>query len=277
MQIFGLAGYNQAMTQLDLIAFDADDTLWHNETLYREAQERFKLLLSHYHSPEWINQRLYATEMRNLEHFGYGIKSFTLSMIETAIELTDGQVTGGEVQSILDTAKGMLQAEVELLDHVEETLERLKQSHDLIMITKGDLLDQEAKLARSGLAGYFQHIEVVNQKTAEKYLALLKRSQVEPERFLMVGNSLRSDILPVLELGGYAVYIPYPLIWEHEHLADAQIESSRILRAGAHRAAARSDRQKVSINYRGSGGFWVGFTCQTLHHPTSNYPEVAVT
>ena len=125
------------MTQLDLIAFDADDTLWHNETLYREAQERVKLLLSHYHSPEWINQRLYATEMRNLEHFGYGIKSFMLSMIETAIELTDGQVTGGEVQSILILPRVCSRLDVELLDHVEETLERLKQSHDLIMITKG--------------------------------------------------------------------------------------------------------------------------------------------
>lgn len=215
------------MPLLDLIAFDADDTLWHNETLYRDAQEKFKQLLAHYHSPEWIDQRLYATEMRNLAHYGYGIKSFTLSMIETAIELTEGQVTGSEIQSILETAKGMLRAEVQLLDHVEETLAGLCETYCLMMITKGDLLDQEAKLARSGLAGYFQRVEVVNQKSVEKYRELLNRHKVDPGRFLMVGNSLRSDILPVLELGGYAVHVPYPLLWEHEHVEDAQIDSHR--------------------------------------------------
>jgi putative hydrolase of the HAD superfamily len=215
------------MTYLDLIAFDADDTLWHNETLYRDAQEKFRQLLAHYHSSEWIDQRLYATEMRNLAHYGYGIKSFTLSMIETAIELTEGRITGSEIQIILETAKGMLAAEVQLLEHVEETLAILGKTYPMMVITKGDLLDQEAKLARSGLESYFQHVEVVNQKTAGIYMDLLKRYKIDPGRFLMVGNSLRSDILPVLELGGFAVYVPYPLLWEHENVGEVQIQSHR--------------------------------------------------
>ena len=204
------------MSLFDVIAFDADDTLWHNERLYVSAQARFVELLAHYHSPEWIHERLYQTEMANLQHFGYGIKAFALSMIETAIELTEGRIFGQDVQALIVLAKEMLNAEVELLDHVAETVAELAQTYPLMVITKGDLLDQETKISRSGLGHHFKYIEVVSAKTREAYKRLLKQHAIKPERFLMVGNSLRSDILPILELGGQAVYIPYHLTWMHE-------------------------------------------------------------
>jgi putative hydrolase of the HAD superfamily len=199
-----------------MIAFDADDTLWHNERLYAQAQAQFRELLAHYHSSEWINERLYQAEMRNLPHFGYGIKAFALSMIETAVELTEGRITGHDIQIIIDAAKAMLAAEVELLEHVPEALARLARTHPLMVITKGDLRDQEMKMARSGLRHYFRHVEIVSDKSPASYAALLTRHAIPPERFLMVGNSLRSDILPVLALGASAVYVPHPLTWAHE-------------------------------------------------------------
>ncbi|GAB4578026.1 MAG: HAD family hydrolase [Anaerolineales bacterium] len=204
------------MTTFDMIAFDADDTLWHNERLFIEVQSRFKDLLAHYHSPEWIGARLYDTEVRNIQHFGYGIKAFALSMIETAVELTEGRVSGGDIQTIIGWAKEMLTAEVELLAYVREIVPLLAEKYQLMVITKGDLLDQEAKVARSGLGGYFRHIEIVSQKTPAVYAQLLKKHHLAPERFLMVGNALRSDILPVLELGGHAVYVPQTNTWIHE-------------------------------------------------------------
>jgi putative hydrolase of the HAD superfamily len=207
------------MPRFDLIGFDADDTLWHNERLYTEAQTRFKQLLAHYHSAEWIAERLYATEMRNLPHFGYGIKAFALSMIETAVELTEGRIGGGDIQTIVNLARAMIAAEVELLAHVPETLAHLAESHHLLVITKGDLRDQEAKIARSGLAQHFRHVEIVSDKSEAGYATILRRHGVAPARFLMVGNSLRSDIWPVLRLGASAIYIPYHETWVHE-LAD---------------------------------------------------------
>ena len=211
----------------DLIAFDADDTLWHNETLYARAQDKFKQLLSSYHSQEWIEQRLFETEMRNLQHFGYGIKAFTLSMIETAIELTEGRIQGDETRQILDAGKEMLKAEVQLLDNVDETMAALSASYPLMIITKGDLLDQHSKIERSGLSSYFQHIEVISEKTKESYAAILTKHKVDPAQFVMVGNSLKSDILPVLELGGTAVYIPYSLTWAHETNIDQEVNSNK--------------------------------------------------
>jgi putative hydrolase of the HAD superfamily len=211
----------------DLIAFDADDTLWHNETLYASAQDKFKQLLAGYHSQEWVEQRLYETEMRNLQHFGYGIKAFTLSMIETAIELTEGRIRGDEILQILEAGKEMLRAEVDLLENVEEVLESLSASYPLMVITKGDLLDQHSKIERSGLSRYFQHIEVVNEKTSESYSSILARHKVDPHRFIMVGNSLKSDILPVLELGATAVYVPYSLTWAHETIDEPELDSHR--------------------------------------------------
>jgi putative hydrolase of the HAD superfamily len=200
----------------DVIAFDADDTLWHNESLYAAAQNKFKRLVMAYHDAEGIEQKLYQTEMRNLRQYGYGIKGFALSMIEAAIELTEGRITGTDVRRIIDIAQDMLNADVELLKHATTTLAKLSESHSLMIITKGDLLDQERKLTRSRIAPYFRYIEVVSDKTRESYQALLAKYQLAPARFLMVGNSLKSDILPVIALGGRAVYIPYHITWAHE-------------------------------------------------------------
>ncbi len=201
---------------LEIIAFDADDTLWHNESLYTVTQEKFKEILSGYLNTDVIEQQLYETEIRNLSHFGYGIKSFTLSMIETAIELTEGRISGSDVQRIIDSGREMLNAPIQLLDHVQEAIDNLANKHALMIITKGDLLDQETKIARSGLGDYFTHVEVVSEKTEETYQALLAKYEVNPRRFLMVGNSLRSDILPVVSLGGWAIHIPYHTTWAYE-------------------------------------------------------------
>jgi putative hydrolase of the HAD superfamily len=200
----------------DVIAFDGDDTLWHNEMLYSDTQDKYQQLLLAYKDGESVDRRLYETEMRNLKLFGYGIKSFTLSMIETAIELSDGRVQGHEIQTIIDLAKEMLSAPAHPLEYVEDVIRKLSAEYTLMVITKGDLFDQEMKLARSGLAGYFDHIEIVSKKTSGTYQAILDRHGLDPGRFLMVGNSLKSDILPVLEIGGRAVHIPYHITWEHE-------------------------------------------------------------
>jgi len=211
------------MSRFDIIAFDADDTLWHNERLYVEAQAKFIELLSQYHKPEWVNERLYQTETQNIQHFGYGIKAFALSMIETAVELTEGRISAKDIQTLIKIAKEMLSAEVELLAHVRETLPQLAKQYPLMVITKGDLLDQETKIMRSDLGEYFQYVEVVSHKTRESYERVLKRYSLAPERFMMIGNSLKSDILPILELGGSAVYIQYETTWLHE-IADTPPE-----------------------------------------------------
>ncbi len=198
------------------IAFDADDTLWHNETLYATAQDTFKQYLARYADANTVMQHLYDKEMQNLKYYGYGIKSHTLSMIETAIELSAGEIQGTEIQKIIDIAKDMLTSDVDLLPHTEETLDILAQDHQLMVITKGDLLDQQSKLMRSGIRSYFHYVEVVSHKTPETYAHILAKHEIAPERFLMVGNSLKSDVLPVLELGSHAVYIPYHITWAHE-------------------------------------------------------------
>ncbi len=210
--------------KFDLIAFDADDTLWHNETLYAEAQDKLKELLASYVAGEAVDQRLYQTEMRNLKHYGYGIKSFTLSMIETAVELTQGKIQGPEVLQIIGFAKEMLTSQTRLLERAEETVCELARSYELMVITKGDLLDQQSKLSRSGIGDYFRYVEVVSQKTQGTYKALLSKYRIEPQRFLMVGNSLKSDILPVLALGGQAVYVPYHITWAHETVDSQHVE-----------------------------------------------------
>lgn len=204
------------VTVIDLIAFDADDTLWHNEVLYTRTQQRFAELLSPYDQDNRAGEELFATEMQNIPRYGYGIKGFALSMIETAIRLTGGQITGDEVQKLINLAREMMETPVQLLDGVVEVLEALATRQTLMLITKGDLFDQERKLARSGLAPYFAHVEIVSQKTVDVYRTLLAKHGIAPQRFLMVGNSLRSDILPVVKLGGHAVHIPYHVTWEHE-------------------------------------------------------------
>jgi putative hydrolase of the HAD superfamily len=203
-----------------MLAFDADDTLWHNERLYVEAQAQFKEIMSHYYDPTQVDDRLFHTESRNMDHFGYGIKAFTLSMIETAIELTEGKIPGSEIQKIVEIARNMLNADVQLLAGVIETVPLLAAEYPLMIITKGDLLDQERKINKSGLRDYFNQVEIVSHKSRQGYEEILQRHQLEPERFLMVGNSLRSDILPILELGSRGVYIPYETTWLHE-MADA--------------------------------------------------------
>jgi len=205
---------------IDVIGFDADDTLWHTEPVYSLTEKKFITLLSAHHERADIVARLYKTEIRNLEHFGYGIKGFTLSMFETAIELTAGDIQGREIQQIIDYARETLRAPVNLLEHVAATVETLAASHKLILITKGDLFDQESKIARSGLASCFAHVEVVTEKDKATYEAVLRRRGIDPATFLMVGNSLRSDVLPVVELGGRAVQIPYATTWAHETLSE---------------------------------------------------------
>lgn len=202
----------------DIIAFDADDTLWHNETLFSVTQERFQEMLTRYEGVDFSLEKLYEIETRNLNTFGYGIKGFTLSMIEAAIELTQGRILGSDVQRIIDFSRAMLHAPVQLIDYVDELIPQLAQSYTLMLITKGDLFDQESKIAQSGLADYFSQIEIVSEKHKDTYANILRKRNVAPERFMMIGNSLRSDILPIVELGGTAVYIPYHLTWAHEHV-----------------------------------------------------------
>ena len=205
------------------IGFDADDTLWHNETLYTMTEAKFREMLAGYHEPEWISRRLYETEVANLRRFGYGIKSFALSMIEAAIELTEGRVSGLEVKQIIDAAKEMQASPVELLPCVSETLAQLSQAYPLLLITKGDLFDQEAKLVRSGLSAYFNAVEVVTEKDECTYQRVLEKHSIDPGDFLMVGNSVRSDIMPIKALGGEAVHIPYATTWAHEVVTQASI------------------------------------------------------
>jgi len=208
---------------IDVIAFDADDTLWHNEPIFHSTESQFAAMLAAYHPAEWVRERLFATEVKNLGHFGYGIKGFILSMIETGIELTEGRITGAEVQRIIDWGHDMLRHPVELLDGVRETVESLAGRYRLMLLTKGDLFDQESKLARSGLGEYFDAVEIVSVKNAATYRAVMQRHDVAPERFVMVGNSLRSDVLPAIEAGGHAVHIPYVLTWAHERIEESEL------------------------------------------------------
>jgi putative hydrolase of the HAD superfamily len=197
------------MPRFQMLAFDADDTLWHNERLYVEAQAQFRQIMSQYYDPTRVEDRLFQTESRNMDHFGYGIKAFTLSMIETAIELTGGRIPGSEIQKIVEIAKHMLNADVQLLTGVAQTIPLLAANYPLMIITKGDLLDQERKINKSGLKEYFQKVEIVSNKSTRGYKEILERHHIDPGHLLMVGNSLKSDILPVLELGAQGVYIPY--------------------------------------------------------------------
>ena len=209
----------QSSLDLDVLAFDADDTLWHNEPLFTETEAKFRDLLQPYNSREWIDKRLYETEVKNLKTFGYGVKGFTLSMIETAIELSQGQLPGSDIQRIIAFSKEMLATPVRLLEGVRETIASLATTQTLMVITKGDLFEQESKLARSGLSDFFKYVEIVSEKNDAAYASILKKHAIPPERFLMVGNSLKSDILPVRNLNGHALYIHYETTWQHEHVA----------------------------------------------------------
>lgn len=206
------------MQHCHTIGFDADDTLWHNENIFEHVHGRYRTLLAHYHDATTVDRTLFATEMKNLELYGYGVKGFTLSAIETAITLTSGKISAEEIRTLIDLGREMLEHPVELLEGVAETLATLADSHRLLIITKGDLRDQERKLAKSGLAERFRHVEILSEKDEGSYSRLLRRHAIAPAEFLMVGNSLKSDILPVLALGGCGAHVPYHLTWAHERI-----------------------------------------------------------
>jgi putative hydrolase of the HAD superfamily len=205
---------SQALTA---IGFDADDTLWQNETFYRMTEERFAGLLAEYVDPKVIAERLLDVEKKNLHLYGFGIKGFTLSMVETAIQLTEGRVPAAVIEAILAAGREMLRHPVETLPHARETLERLSGSYRIILITKGDLFDQERKLAQSGLGDLFDAVEIVSDKSAATYRRIFSRHGDGPERAVMIGNSLKSDVIPAIEAGGWGVHVPHALTWAVEH------------------------------------------------------------
>ena len=214
---------------LTAIGFDADDTLWQNEQFYRMTEERFAGLLAGYAEPETLSARLLEAERRNLEVYGFGIKGFTLSMIETAIEVTDGRVPASVIDAILRAGRDMLDHPVETLPHAKETLEELADRYRIILITKGDLFDQERKLAQSGLGDLFDAVEIVSDKTASTYRRVFSRHADGPDRSMMVGNSLKSDVVPAIEAGSWGVHVPHDLTWALEH-AEVPAESPRYRR-----------------------------------------------
>jgi len=205
---------------LKVIAFDADDTLWVNEPYFRHTEEQFYNLLGEFSSQRGLERELLQIEIDNLSFYGYGIKGFVLSMIETALRVTDKKVSGEVIGQIIALGKEMMNRPIELLDGVEDVLESLKDKYRLVVATKGDLLDQERKLKKSGISHYFHHIEIMSEKDDANYLKLIKHLDIRPDELLMVGNSLKSDILPVLHVGGYGVHVPYHITWAHEHIED---------------------------------------------------------
>lgn len=214
------------MRKISTIGFDADDTLWQNEAFFRLTQEKLATLLQDFTQPDHLSERLLAAERRNLGHYGFGVKGFVLSMIETAIEVTDARVSATVIQELIAAGQEMLNHPIHQLRNVESTLKFLAQDHRILLITKGDLLDQERKLAQSGLGDFFDGVEIVSEKNEATYQNIFKRHKLEPNEVLMVGNSLKSDIIPVLAIGGYAVYIPHGLTWELEK-ADMPEPSAR--------------------------------------------------
>lgn len=199
-----------------VIAFDADDTLWVNETYFRETELAFAKILEPYETINKIDQELFKVEIDNLELYGYGIKGFALSMVECALKLSHGRISGDKLEEIINLAKEMLDKPVELLNGVEDVLKALQGSYRLVLATKGDLLDQERKLKKSGLEKYFHHVEVLSEKKVEDYQKMLNRLDIKPDELLMVGNSLKSDVIPLVEVGAEAIHIPFHTTWQHE-------------------------------------------------------------
>ena len=209
-------------TKYKVIAFDADDTLWVNENYFREAEQQFVALLKEFNSETEIMSILFEVEMKNLGLYGFGIKGFMLSMIETAHLITNGQASSELISNILALGKQMLTKPVELLADVEGILKEVQKKYKVILATKGDLLDQQRKLAKSGLEKYFHHIEVMSNKKERDYKKLLNHLDIAPHEFLMIGNSLKSDILPVANIGGNAIYVPYEITWMHEEVTEKE-------------------------------------------------------
>ncbi|NIZ13664.1 HAD family hydrolase [Phaeobacter sp. HF9A] len=216
--------------RITTIGFDADDTLWHNERFFRVTQDRFaELLMDHTPDdmgPEELDRKLLDAEKRNLGTYGYGVKGFTLSMIETAIDLTEGRVPASVIKELLEAGQMMLSFPIELLPHARTAVEAAAQDYRVVLITKGDLLDQERKLAQSGLGELFDAVEVVSEKTPEVYTEIFARHGDGVARAVMAGNSMRSDVVPVVEAGGHGVYVPHGLVWEVEH-AEPPVDSPR--------------------------------------------------
>lgn len=204
---------------IKVIGFDADDTLWVNETYFRSTEEKFADLLDGYETKNKIDQELFKMEIKNLELYGYGIKGFMLSMIESALEISNNRVSQATITGILNLGKEMLQHPVELLDGVRTVLEKLSANYRLIVLTKGDLLDQERKLENSGLSKFFHHVEVLSDKKEENYIHLLNHLQIDVNEFLMIGNSLKSDVLPLINIGAQAVHVPFHTTWQHEEVS----------------------------------------------------------
>jgi putative hydrolase of the HAD superfamily len=206
-----------------IIAFDADDTLWHNEPYFDEAQAKFCELFADYASKQEILQLILSHQVKNLPLYGFGIKAFTLSMIDSALELTNHQISGQGIQKIIDIGRDLLQIPVELLPEVEDVLQQLKGKYKLVVATKGDLKDQHRKLHDSGIGHYFHHIEVMSDKKELDYEKMLGRLDIKPDNFIMIGNSLKSDVLPVLNIGGHGYHVAYHTTWEYEKI-DFEIE-----------------------------------------------------
>ncbi|WP_422091688.1 HAD family hydrolase [Tenacibaculum ovolyticum] len=207
---------------IKVIAFDADDTLWVNETYFRDAENEFAKLLSGYETENKIHQELYKKEIDNLKIYGYGVKGFVLSMVECALELSNYKINQKTIDRILEIGKEMLEKPINLLDGVEEVLKKLHGNYKLIVATKGDLLDQERKLEKSGILKYFHHTEVMSDKKEVDYLKLIKHLDIDVSELLMIGNSLKSDILPLVEIGASAIHVPFHTTWAHEEVSEEQ-------------------------------------------------------
>ncbi|MBL0335340.1 MAG: HAD family hydrolase [Chitinophagaceae bacterium] len=207
---------NISLDHIRVIAFDADDTLWVNEPYFLEVEKKFGDLLEDFIPRHNASQELYKTEMQNLPLYGYGVKGFMLCMIETVIRVTSHAASPQVIQKVIQYGQELLNKPIDLLDGVEDVLTALSDNYRLVIATKGDLLDQERKLEKSGLTKYFHHIEIMSEKQPKDYMKLIKHLDCQPDEFLMLGNSIKSDCLPVLELGGHAVHIPYHTTWAHE-------------------------------------------------------------
>lgn len=209
---------------IKVIGFDADDTLWVNETYFREAELEFAKLMAAYETANKIDQELFKKEIDNLPLYGYGIKGFVLSMVESALEISNGNASNMTIAKILEIGKDMLNKPVELLEGVEEVLHTLSNDFRLIVVTKGDLLDQERKLEKSGLLDYFHHIEILSDKQESNYSKLLNHLDIKPSEFLMIGNSLKSDILPLVNIKAKAIHVPFHTTWLHEQVNNTETQ-----------------------------------------------------
>jgi len=215
---------------IKVIGFDADDTLWLNEVHYRNTEQQFVELMMPWLTEREAMKELFKLEIQTLNLYGYGAKGFTLSMISSAISISNGQVSADVIEQIVGLGKSLINAPLELLDNVADVLARLQLDYKLIVATKGDLLDQERKLQNSNLERHFHHVEIMSDKNPNSYRKLIRHLDIKPEEFLMIGNSLKSDVIPVLEIGSDAIHIPYHMTWEHEHVSDmSNIQSYMIL------------------------------------------------